>query len=146
MGCYAEGKNWRYEFQYRGHRYTRSGYKTKGEAIAAREAHRQECKTQIPDDTVSDPTFRDVGYEFLDDSRRRFCEKNWKGKVYIYKQFRGWYEKTFKFSGSLRLRDIDSLLVERYLGTLPCNSNFNRHRIALCSLFAWALKRRLMKP
>jgi len=138
MGCYREGRVWRYEFQLQGQRYTRSGFRTKGEAVAAREAHRKEVKTQTLTDTVSEPSFRDVANEYLDYSQRRFSEKNYKGKIYVYKQFRD-------FSDNPPFKAIESRVVEKYLGTLPRNSNFNRHRKALCSLFSWAFKRKLIE-
>jgi integrase len=138
MGCYREGRVWRYEFQFQGQRYTRSGFKTKGEAVATREAHRKEVKTQTPTDTGSEPSFRDVANEYLDYSQRRFSEKNYKGKIYVYRQFRD-------FSGNPPFNTIGPRIVEKYLGTLPRNSNFNRHRKALCSLFSWAFKRKLLE-
>lgn len=138
MSCYKEGKVWRYQFEHKKERYSKSGFATWSEAIAAREEHKKQVKgNKTRSDTASNPTFHDVAYEYIDYSRTRFSEKNWKGKVYIFKQFHA-------FSKNPPFREIDSRLVERYLGILSRKSNFNRHRKALCSLFAWGFKRQLI--
>lgn len=137
MSCYKDGKVWRYQFEYKKERYGRSGFKTKGAALAAREAHKKEVKQQTPTDTASDPSFRDIANEYLDFSQQRFSLKNYKGKAYIFLEF-------MKFADNPPFREINARLVERYLGTLPRKSNFNRHRKALCSLFAWAFKREMI--
>lgn len=138
MSCWkVASKGWRYQFRYQNNRFSGAFYPTKAEAKAAEADHKKKVKQdQTPIVTASEPRFRDIANEYLDYSQRRFSEKNYKGKVYVFKQFRD-------FVGDGPFKAVDARLLESYLSTLSRNSNFNRHRKALCALFAWAFKRGL---
>jgi integrase len=141
MSCWkVAGKGWRYQFKHEKKRYSGGFYRTKAAGRAAEAEHKkrlaQEAKTLTATDSEA-PSFRDLANEYQDYSQRRFFEKNYKGKVYVFKQFRD-------LTGNPPFADIDARVLEQYLATLPCNSNYNRHRKALCALFAWAFKRGLM--
>ncbi len=141
MSCWkVVGKGWRYQFKHEKKRYSGGFYPTKaaGRAEEAEHKKRLSQKEGIHTATASEtPGFRDMANEYLDYSQRRFSEKNYKGKVYIFKEF-------MDLAGDIPFSTIDPRLLERYLATLPCNSNYNRHRKALCALFAWAFKRGLL--
>lgn len=130
-------KTWMYEFQFRRQRYWKAGFHTRAEARAAEAERLKTLKTSlIPTATVYD--FRTVANEYLDYSQRRFSEKNYKGKVYVFQQF-------LTYTGNPVFGSIEARLVEDYLATRIPNSNYNRHRKALCALFAWGFKRRLIE-
>jgi integrase len=142
MSCWkVAGKGWRYQFKYERKRYSGAFYPTRAAAKAAEAEHKKELAQE--EKTLTDtaceivPSFRDVANEYLDYSQRRFSEKNYKGKIYIFKEF-------LDFAGDIPFSTIDARQLERYLATLPRNSNYNRHRKDLCALFAWAFKRGLL--
>lgn len=141
MSCWkVAGKGWRYQFKQEKKRYSGGFYPTKAAGRAAEAEHKKRLQKEKETHTDTDcevPSFRDIANEYLDYSQRRFSEKNYKGKVYIFKEF-------LSFTGGIPFSNIDARLLERYLATLPCNSNHNRHRKALCALFAWAFKRGLL--
>lgn len=131
MSIYREGKVWRYEFQVNRVRYTRSGYATKKAALAAREAHKKTLKQKpTPTGTGLEAALN----EYLDFCQRRFSEKNYKEKVFIFKTFLGTVGDVSQVIG-VTARDITN-----YLGTRPGNANWNKHRKSLCAFFQWAFK------
>ncbi len=81
--------------------------------------------------------FSVLANEYLDHARRKFAEKTYKYKVYVYQQF-------LTFAGDKTTSKISIQLIEAYLRTRPTNINYNRHRKDLCALFAWAYKRRMV--
>ena len=127
-----KGKGWRYRFQYQGEKYSKAWFKTKGEAKAAEAERRKEVKT--PTGTG----FRGVAYEYLDFCKRKYSEKNYKEKVFIYKTFLT-HLGADREIGGITARDITG-----YLGTRPTNENWNKHRKSICALFQWAFKNGLV--
>lgn len=126
-------RTWHYEFQYRGKRYTGSGFKTKSEARKAQEEHRKRIISlkQIPDDTG----FRHFASVYLDYSERRFSEKTYHYKVLVYRKF-------LAFHGDVLLANITPQMIHEYLHhTCPNNSNYNKHRKDLSALFTFARKK-----
>jgi integrase len=82
--------------------------------------------------------FSVLANEYLDYAKRKFAEKTYKYKVYVYQQF-------LAFAGDKNTREISIQLIEAYFRTRPTNINYNRHRKDLCALFAWAYKRRMIR-
>jgi integrase len=128
----AEG-TWRFQFQAGGARYSRQGFKTKGEARAAMEKYRAELKRILsPEPGKLD--FLTLATEYLESARRRFALKTWKYKSYVYKNF-------INFARNPDLTHITPQLVESYLSTRSSNYNYNFHRKDLSALFTWAIRR-----
>lgn len=135
----GKAKSWYFDIVVNGIRVHKGGFKTKAEALGAQEEKRRELKNpQTP--TVTDYSFREVANEYLDHSKRRFSDKNYHGKTYIFRCFQVWLGDDYSAFKCISARQLES-----YLSTLPRNTNFNRHRKALCSLFAWARKRGLIE-
>ena len=135
MSIWREGKVWRYEFQVAKVRYTKSGFATKREALAAREAHKKELKQ------VKIPTgmgLREAMNEYMDFCKRRFSEKNYKEKVFIFRSFLACVSPCREIQG-ITARDTIG-----YLETRPGNANWNKHRKSICAFFQWAFKHGLI--
>lgn len=134
MSIYREGKVWRYEFQLREVRYTRSGFLTKKDALAAREAHKKELKqTKTPTGTG----LQEAMNEYLDFCQRRFSEKNYKEKVFIFKSFLSLFP-------NISLETLTARNILDYLKTRPSNQNWNKHRKSLCAFLQWGFKHGLI--
>jgi len=125
-----------YEFQYRRQRYWKAGFPTRMAARAAEAEHLKTLKTPSTL-TAMGSDFRTVANDYLDYSRRKFSTKNYKGKVFVYQQF-------LVHAGNCLFAAIDARRVEEYLASRHPNSNYNRHRKALCALFAWGFHRGLI--
>jgi integrase len=124
---------WHYEFQYRGRRYTGSGFKTKAKARAAKEQRRKEIlsRKQIPHDTG----FRHIASVYLDYCERRFSEKTYHYKALVCRKF-------LAFHGDVALDTMTPQMIHEYLHhTCPNNSNYNKHRKDLSALFNFARKK-----
>ena len=80
--------------------------------------------------------FRSVAYEYLDLAERRFAEKTYKQKAFVYKSF-------LKHTGNIEIDQITASHLHGYLNTRPTNNNYNAHRKDLCTLFSFA--RRTLK-
>ena len=76
--------------------------------------------------------------DYLDHAKRKFAEKTYKYKAYVYRNFWGLWE-------TFQSRKSPSERIEAYLRTRPTNINYNRHRKDLCALFTWAYRRRLIR-
>jgi integrase len=136
MSIYKEAGKWRYEFQAAKVRYTRSGFATKAEALAAREAHKKEVKAGKP--AATGMGLLETMNEYMDFCKRRFSEKNYKEKVFIFKTFMAHLGADWQI-GNCSARDISG-----YLGGRPTNTNWNKHRKSICAFFQWAFKNGLV--
>ena len=134
---FKKGKGWRYDFTLHGQRYTKSWFKTKAEAIQVEARKRKELKNP-PTTTPTDMAHSALANEYLDHAKRKFAEKTYKYKVYVYQQF-------LAFAGDKTISEINTQLIESYLRTRPTNINYNRHRKDLWPLFAWGYKRRMIR-
>jgi integrase len=135
---FKKGKGWRYDFTLDGQRYTKSWFKTKAEARQAEAQKREEIKNPPPVETTpTDMAFSAMANEYLDYAKRKFAEKTYKYKVYVYQQF-------LAFAGDRLSREITIQLIEAYLRTRSTNINYNRHRKDLYALFNWSHKRQLI--
>jgi hypothetical protein len=135
-GISKSSKGWRYQFQWRGKTYGHALYKTKSEALAAREKHKAQVKGGKP--ARDGLLFKDVANEYLDHSQRRHAKKTYKQKVSVYKAFQ-------EFAGNILIDHITPSLLESYLRTRPTNTNYNSHKKDLCALLTWAWKRRYIR-
>ena len=126
-------KDWVYKFQYQGKEHGGRGYKTKAEARTAREEHRKKLKSESIHQT-SGMDFRELAYSYLDDAKRRFAEKTYKGKAYTYRLF-------LQHHGDMPIQSITSQHIDSFLKTRPSNNNFNVHRKELYALFTYAKKK-----
>jgi hypothetical protein len=75
--------------------------------------------------------------EYLDHAHRKFAEKTYKYKAYVYREF-------LAFAGDMPAKQISIQRIEAYLRTRPTNLNYNRHRKDLCALFTWAYRPRMI--
>lgn len=136
MGVWKDkaSKTWKYVFQYRGKIYGGGGFKTKAEAIAAREEKKEQIKTA--------PTYRinttrmgfcEAANLYLDFCQRRHAPKTYKYKKYVFAEF-------IKKIGDLPLEAITPFHIREYLNTRPSNYNYNKHRTELFALFSYCRK------
>lgn len=123
-------KDWRYEFQVRGRRYTGRGHKTKADARTAREAHRKRT-LEAPMIQVG-MVFKDAANLYLDYCKLRFAQKTYKYKAFVYKQF-------LQTIGNMGIDAITPHIVHEYLKTRPSNHNYNVHRKELSALFNFTI-------
>lgn len=124
-------KDWKYQFQFQGKNYSGRGFKTKLEARIARADHQKRIKTESIRATAG-MGFKEAAYLYLDDARRRFVPKTYKGKAYAVKSF-------YKHLGEpeIAAAAITPQMIESYLVTRPSNHNFNVHRKELHALFTY---------
>lgn len=132
MPLYKTVNGWRYEFQLNGVRYTKSGFKTKREATTHREKERKRIKKELKE-APADTAFKEIANQYLDYAQRKFVEKTYKQKAFVYKSF-------LKYTGNLEISVITSHHLHQYLNTRPSNNNYNAHRKDLCALFSFARK------
>ncbi len=124
---------YRYRFQVNGHRYTKSGFKTKREAEAAQAKRRKEVKRGERNKTTSDTDFRTIAREYLDLAQRKFATSTYKQKVFVCKTF-------LTHTGNLPIEQITSSHLLAYLDTRKTNNNYNAHKKDLCTVFSFAKK------
>ncbi|MCK5100245.1 MAG: site-specific integrase [Desulfobacteraceae bacterium] len=132
MGFYKDPKrkDWIYRFQYLGKNYGGRGFKTKKEAMAAREARKIELRHQQPEATGM--AFSEACDTYLDFAKRRFVVGVYKHKKFVYKCF-------FEFlGGDIPLIDVTTEMVSKYLATRHSNNNYNVHRKQLSAFFTYA--------
>ena len=105
MSVYSvKGKGWRYDFTHKGTRYTEAWFKTKKEAKEAEAKKREELKnpptvaTSEVEKTPTDMAFSALANEYLDYAKRKFAEKTYKYKAYVYRQF-------LAFAGDIPVRN-----------------------------------------
>jgi integrase len=135
---FVKSKGWRYNFILNGQRYSKCWFKTKAEARQAEAQKREELKNPTPEvETPTDMAFSVLANQYLDHAKRKFAEKTYKYKVYVYQQF-------LVFAGDKATGEIGIQRIEAYLRTRPTNINYNRHRKDLCALFTWAYRRRMI--
>jgi len=147
MSVYSvKGKGWRYDFTLKGTRYSGAWFKTKRKAKEAEEEKRKELKNPQEaekavkaevEENQTDTVFSALANEYLDHARRKFADKTYKYKVYVYRKF-------LEFTGDVSIRGITIQIIEAYLRTRKTNINYNRHRKDLCALFNWAYRRRVI--
>lgn len=123
-------KHWCYKFEFLKKAYGARGFKTKKEAVAARERHRIEVKKGKQIRLTMG--FREVASLYLDDAKLRFTGKTYKYKSSVYKSF-------LLFNGDQEISEITTIEVDRYLKTRQSNHNFNVHRKELSALFNFAI-------
>jgi integrase len=78
--------------------------------------------------------FREVASIYLDDAERRFANKTYKYKAYVYRSF-------LEYHGNIPINEVTPQMVHNYLNTRPSNNNYNVHRKDLSALFVFAQKR-----
>lgn len=142
MALWRDGKrkDWRYEVRIAGVRYTGSGYKTKTEALSAREERRKEIQKQ---GTKTVTAFSVVANTYLDYAQRRFAKKTYDYKTMVYRLFLA------HCNGDMDITMITPHILHTYLNTRPSNYNYNAHRKDLCALFSFArhqLKIQMVNP
>ena len=123
-------KDWRYSFQYRGKIYAGGGHRTKLEARKAREDRRIEVKKKVLTQTQQGMGFREVASIYLDDAERRFANKTYKYKAYVYRSF-------IDYHGDIPIADVTPQMLHNYLNTRSSNNNYNVHRKDLSALFTF---------
>jgi len=102
------------------------------EARAAEAAKKKDLEAEQK--TPTGMGFRTLANEYLDFCQRRFSEKNYKEKVFIFKSFAA-HLGPLREIATITARDIIG-----YLSTRPGNANWNKHRKSICALFQWAFK------
>lgn len=126
---------WRYRFQMDGEFYGKSGFRTKRESEAAEAAQRKALKlAKISGPEPQKSGFASLAIEYLEWGKRRFADKTWKYKRFVFQSF-------LDQMGDMPLTAISLPLLESFLLTRHSNSNYNRFRKELCCLLAWARKR-----
>ena len=125
---------WKYTFQINGRVYGGGGHKTKKEARDAREEKRKQLLAgqSFPETkTQTGMAFSEVVNLYLDGSQRRHAPKTYKYKVFVYKNF-------IDHISDMPVVKVTPYLVQDYLRTRQSNSNYNRHRKDLGTLFEYA--------
>jgi len=136
MGLWKDKKrkDWRYSFQHLGKNHAGGGFKTKAEARTARELRRQKEKANGAKQIRNATAFKEVASKYLDDAERRFVEKTYKYKRYVYRNF-------LDVIGNIKMDEITPQILSNYLTTRPTNYNYNVHRKDLSALFTFAQRR-----
>ena len=125
-------QHWCYSFQYQNKPYARRGFKTKKEAIAAREERRKEVKGLKAELGM---VYSETVNKYLDHAEKAFAKETYNYKKYVYNQF--WLlmkEQDFP------MHKINTPMIKAYLDTRHSNNNFNVHRRELSALFTFAIE------
>jgi hypothetical protein len=112
---FKKGKGWRYDFTQQGTRHTEAWFKTKKEAKEAEAKKREELKN--PPATVETPTdmaFLELVNYYLDHAKRKFAEKTYKYKVYVF-QATADQRKSLSFPGENAGAEISTARQRRCL-------------------------------
>lgn len=128
-------KDWRYSFEYLKKTHAGGGYKTRRQAVTARETHRKKLK-EAGKKKQTGITFSDLSGQYLDHAERKFVKDTYNYKSLVYASF-------IAHQGDLPVAQITSKHIHKYLSTRPTNNNYNMHRKDLSALFNWG--RRTLK-
>jgi len=136
MGLWKDKKrgDWRYSFVYRGKSYAGGSHRTKAAARKAREDRRVEVRKNTLKQTQHGMGFREAASIYLDDAERRFANKTYKYKAYVYRSF-------LEYHGDIPISEITPQMIHSYLNTRQSNNNYNVHRKDLSALFTFARRR-----
>ncbi|MFP3867669.1 MAG: tyrosine-type recombinase/integrase [Desulfobacteraceae bacterium] len=136
MPLWKGKKGWRYQFQWRGQRYSRAWFVTKAEARTAMENHRAQIRDQkqTSELSLSALDLETLMVSYLTLAERRKAAKTVEYRKIVFRRF-------LAFTGNPPVASITPTLVENYLLTRPTNNNFNKDRTELNTLFNWALRR-----
>lgn len=139
MGLWKDkvSETWKFKFQMGGKGYGGGGHKTKKAAMAARAQRKLQVKQDLASglgkQTPTDTGFLAVSNQYLDHSARRHAAKTSNYKKYVFLSF-------MKHAGDIPIDQVTPRVVQEYLTTRKTNSNYNRHRKELGSLFSFARK------
>jgi integrase len=131
-------KDWRWEFQFMGKRYTGSGYKTRRDALQAREEKRKEAKEQKESQLQIAMVFSEVASLYLDYSQRRHAKKGYNYKKLVYRRFLEAHGIYRPEDDNLIFSEITPQQILSFLSTRPSNRNYNAHRAELSALWTYA--------
>ena len=83
---FDKGRGWRYDFTLKGQRHSSAHFKTKAEARQAEAKKREELQTSpvVAEQTPTDMAFSTLANKYLDHAKRKFADKTYKYKVYVY--------------------------------------------------------------
>ena len=135
MGIWLDGRlrNWRYEFQFRGKRYTGSGFRSHREAEVGRD-ERQRAVRKVWKQTPQGMALRQAASLYLDYAERRFVRQ-----TYLYK--RGVLQGLANHLGDVPLDEVQPQDIHVYLSTRPTNHNYNVHRKELLAFWNYYIRR-----
>jgi len=145
---------YRYQFQYRGQRYSRTGFKTKAEARTNMELQRASLAGEPPPQppTPSTPSFEmpcasdsvtclnleALMVKYLRLAERSLAEVSLKKRKAAFRRF-------LDLVGNVPVAAITTEMIEDHLLTRSTNSQYNKERTEIMCLFRWA-HRRLLIP
>ena len=142
---------YRYQFQYRGQRYSRTGFDSQKAAKAAMAKHRGELEqpqnlTPPSPSTPSALGSRTLSLMELMVKHLRLAERELIPSTVSYRStvFRRFHAHIKKYHGEIPAAAITKDMVEEYLLTRPTNHNFNKERTELMRLFTWAIDGELL--
>jgi integrase len=125
-------KDWCYSFEYQKESYAGRGFKTKRDASAFREERRKRVKEQAKLKPVA-MGFKELAYQYLDHSQRKFVTDTYKRKVHVCKKF-------VESQGDILINLITPLHIHNFLKTLSTNNTYNEYREELSTVFNWIKK------
>lgn len=138
---------YRYQFEFRGKKYSKAGFATKKEAKKAEAMRRAEVErsqlTRPSPPTPSVSGSESLSLEELMVKHLRLAERSLVPGTVAYRKVV--FRRFLNHVGNLQAVDITTDMVEDYLLTRPTNHNFNKERTELMVLFTWA-HRRLIVP
>lgn len=142
---------YRYQFQYRGQRYSRTGFDSQKAAKAAMAKHRGDLEqpqnlTPPSPSTPSALGSRTLSLMELMVKHLRLAERELIPSTVSYRStvFRRFHAHIKKYHGEIPAAAITKDMVEEYLLTRPTNHNFNKERRELMRLFTWAIDGELL--
>jgi len=124
-------KTYFYTFQFQGREYGKRGFKTKKEAVAAREVRRKEVK-ELSKQTHPIMGFKEAASAYLDYSERKHAKATYEYKKLNFKEF-------IQLHGDFPIIEIEPSHVTSYLNTLKSNAVYNARRKDLSACFAWII-------
>ena len=146
MPLWKDHGKYRIQFQFQGHRYSKTGFLTKKAAERWQVEKLTELETQAK--TPPSPRMQSVSafgplmLEGLMVAYLRIAERTLAPKTLSYRKtvFRRFLQHT----GNVQADLLTAGQVEDYLLTRPTNHNFNKDRIEIHRLFSWAHRRQMV--
>lgn len=135
---------YRYQFQYRGRRYSKTGFDSQKAAKAAMATHQKELEKSIgtPTATTVNSSASDYGtltlgalmVQYLQMAERKLAPITLRYRKTVFRRF-------LNHLGDVPVAEITQEIVEGHLLKTPTNNQFNKERTELMVLFSWAYKR-----
>jgi integrase len=145
MPLWKTASGYRIQFQYLGHRYSKTGFPSKkaAERWQVEKLAELEKEAQIPKEPNSSAvdssplTLGGLMLKYMAIAERTLAPKTLSYRKTVFRRF-------LQDIGNVPAADITPEMVEAHLLTRPTNHNYNKCRVEVCRLFSWGQRRQMV--